>query len=89
MKMTQYNHFICHFYCHFSEFSHILLSAGHDVPEEVRRPLLIFSVKSYHAAFTALFLTLSIISMALAVCIPKKIQRISVFLFRAFILESE
>ena len=23
------------FYCHFSEFSHILLSAGHDVPEEV------------------------------------------------------
>ena len=27
MKMTQYNHFICHFYCHFSEFSHILLSA--------------------------------------------------------------
>ena len=48
-----------------------------------------FSLKSYHAAFTALFLTLSIISMALAVCIPKKIQRISVFLFRAFILESE
>ena len=48
-----------------------------------------FSVKSYHAAFTALFLTLSIISMAFAVCIPKKIQRISVFLFRAFILESE
>ena len=42
MKMTQYNHFICHFYYHFSEFSHILLSAGHDVPEEVRRPLLIF-----------------------------------------------
>ena len=36
MKMTQYNHFICHFYCHFSAFSHILLSAGHDVPEEVR-----------------------------------------------------
>ena len=26
MKMTQYNNFICHFYCHFSEFSHILLS---------------------------------------------------------------
>ena len=48
-----------------------------------------FSVKSYHAAFTALFLTLSIISMAFAVCIPKKTQRISVFLFRAFILESE
>ena len=20
MKMTQYNHFICHFYCDFSEF---------------------------------------------------------------------
>ena len=35
MKMTQYNHFICHFYCHFSDFSHILLSVGHDVPEEV------------------------------------------------------
>ena len=45
MKMTQYNHFICHFYCHFSEFSHILLSAGHDVPEEVWRPLLIFFSK--------------------------------------------
>ena len=45
MKMTQYNHFICHFYCHFSAFSHILLSAGHDVPEEVWRPLLIFFSK--------------------------------------------
>ena len=32
---------------------------------------------------------LSIISTAFAVCIPKKIHRISVFLFRAFILESE
>ena len=39
--------------------------------------------------FAVLFLILSIISTAFAVCIPKKIQRISVFLFRAFILESE
>ena len=77
------------FYCHFSVFSSKNYPTGHGAPEEVRRPLLIFSLKSYHAAFTALFLTLSIISMALAVCIPKKIQRISVFLFRAFILESE
>ena len=53
------------------------------------KAMIDFSEKSYHAAFTALFLTLSIISMAFAVCIPKKIQRISVFLFRAFILESE
>ena len=52
-------------------------------------PLLILSVKSCHAALTALFLILSIISTAFAVCIPKKIHRISVFLFRAFILESE
>ena len=68
-------------------FSHILLSAGHDVPEEVRCPLLILSVKSCHAALTALFLSLSIISTAFAVCISKKIHRISVFLFRAFILD--
>ena len=62
---------------------------GHDVPEEVCRLLLILSVKSCHAALTVLFLTLSIISAAFAVCIPKKIHRISVFLFRAFILVSE
>ena len=35
MKMPQYNHFICHFYCHFSVFSLILLEAGHAVPDEV------------------------------------------------------
>ena len=26
MKMIEYNHFICHYYCHFSVYSHILLS---------------------------------------------------------------
>ena len=35
MKMIAHKHFICHFYYQFSVFSHILLSAGHDVPEEV------------------------------------------------------
>ena len=25
MKMIEYNHFICHYYCHFSVYSHILL----------------------------------------------------------------
>ena len=45
--------------------------------------------KSYHAALAVLFLIFSIISMAFAVCIPKKIHSISVFLFLAFILESE
>ena len=43
----------------------------------------------YHAALAVLFLIFSIISMAFAVCIPKKIHSISVFLFLAFILESE
>lgn len=46
-------------------------------------------VKSHHAAFAVLFLILSIISTAFVVCVLKKIQRISVFLFRTFILESE
>ena len=46
-------------------------------------------VKSYHAALTVLFLILSIISTAFAVCIPKKIHWISVSQFHAFILESE
>ena len=46
-------------------------------------------LKPCHAALAVLFLIFSIISMAFAVCIPKKIHRISVFLFRAFILESE
>ena len=27
MKMIEYNHFICHYYCHFSVYSHILLSS--------------------------------------------------------------
>ena len=36
-----------------------------------------------------LFLILSIINMAFAVCIPKKIHRISIFLFRALIFDSE
>ena len=40
-------------------------------------------------ALAVLFLIFSIISMAFAVCIPKKIHSISVFLFLAFILESE
>lgn len=62
---------------------------GHDVPEDVRWPLLILSVKSCHAALTVLFLILPVISMTFAVCIPKKIHRISVFLFLAFILASE
>lgn len=35
MKMIEYNHFICHFYCHFSEFIIYSYSTGHDVPEEV------------------------------------------------------
>ena len=26
MKMIEYNHFICHYYCHFFVYSHILLS---------------------------------------------------------------
>ena len=26
MKMIEYNHFICHYYCHFPVYSHILLS---------------------------------------------------------------
>ena len=47
------------------------------------------SVNSCHAALAVLLVTLSIISTAFAVCIPKKIHRISVFLFRAFTLESE
>lgn len=51
--------------------------------------LLILSVKSYHATLAVLFLTLSTISIAFAVCILKKIHRISVFLLRAFIFESE
>ena len=89
MKMTDHNHFICYFYFNFPVFYRINLSGDHDVPEEVRRPLLILSVKSCHAALFSLFLIFSIISTAFAVCIPKKIHRISVFLFRAFILESE
>ena len=57
MKKIGHNHFICHYYCHFS-------------------------------ALVAVFLILSIISTAFAaVCIPKKIHRIFVFLFHAFILE--
>ena len=79
--------------CHFSYKSLISYSNshqfGHEVPEEVIRLLLILSVKSCHAALFSLFLILSIISTAFAVCIPKKIHRISVFLFHAFILESE
>ena len=47
------------------------------------------TVNSCHAALAVLLVTLSIISTAFAVCIPKKIQRISVFLFLAFILASE
>ena len=89
MKMSKYNHFICRFYCYFFVFSYILFPAGHDSTEEVRCPLLILSVKSCHAALIALFLILSIISRAFVVCIPKKIHRISVFLFRAFILEGK
>ena len=27
MKMIEYNHFICHYYCHFPVYSHILLSS--------------------------------------------------------------
>ena len=39
--------------------------------------------------FFFFFSTFSIMHTALAVCIPKKIQSISVFLFLAFILASE
>ena len=73
-------------------FLYILLyfyRARHKISEEVCWPLLILSVNLYHAAFTVLFLILSSISMAFSVCIPKKIRRISRFLFLAFILASE
>ena len=74
MKMPQYNHFICHFYCHFLYFP--IYSYRQDMT--FGRSLTTssdFSLKSYHAAFSALFLTLSIISMAFAVCIPKENQK--------------
>ena len=77
------------FYSPIPVVSHTIYPTEHDAPEEVFGLLLHLPVKSYHAAFTVLFLILSIISTAFAVCIPKKIHRISVFLFLAFILESE
>ena len=86
MKVIVHTHFICHFY---SPILTQFYPTEHDAPEEVFGLLLHLPVKSYHAAFTVLFLILSIISTAFAVCIPKKIHRISVFLFLAFILESE
>jgi len=64
-------------------------ATGHDVPEEVWWPLLILWVKSSHAAITVLFLIISIIRMAFAVSIARKIHSISVFLFLALILESD
>ena len=51
--------------------------------------LLILSVTTISYRFNRPDLDSSIISTAFAVCIPEKIHRISVFLFRAFILESE
>lgn len=49
---------------------------GHDAPEKVWWLLLIISTNTCHTVLTALFLILSIISTAFAVCIPKKIHRI-------------
>lgn len=87
--MSVSNHLICHFYCNLLYLLHQSSPARHAAPEEAFRLLLIVSVKLCHAALLSLLLILSIISTAFAVCIPKKIHSISVFLFRAFILESE
>lgn len=89
MKMTYYYHLICHFYYIFSLPDLKSYPFGHDVLEEARQLLLIVSLYSCYAAFFCLFLILSIIKMAFAVCIPKKIHRISVFLFRALTFDSE
>ena len=89
MKMIGHDHFICHSYCHFSVLSHILLS---DRTCVLGRSLMTSSdsvSKIISCCFSCFVSDFSIISMAFAVCIPKKIHSISVFLFLAFILESE
>ena len=71
--MIAHKHFISIFIVVFLVFLHILIRQEMTLRKKSGCPLLI----------------LSIISIAFAVCIPKKIHRISAFLFRAFILESE
>ena len=90
MQMPCQYHLICHFYSQ-SSISYLKsYPFGHDVPKEACQASLNrwFIIMCY-AALRCLLLILSIINMAFAVCIPKKIHRISVFLFRALILESE
>ena len=83
--ITLYAIIIALFLC----FSHNPILLDTTLRKRSDDPLLVLSVNLCHAALSARFLILSIISMAFAVCIPKKIHRISIFLFRAFILESE
>ena len=83
-------HLIGHIYCTFSISYLKSYPFGHTVPEEVRQLLLIRSfIIMRYAVLLWLLLILSIINMAFAVCIPKKIHRIFVFLFRALIFDSE
>ena len=85
MKMIGHDHFICHSYCHFSVLSHILLSdrtfSGRSLMTSSDSVSKIIS-----CCFSCFVSDFSIISMAFAVCIQKKIHR---FRFLAFILESE
>lgn len=64
MKMIDYNHFICHFHCRFSVFSHILLSgARNEFPGKSLMTSSSASVgKIISFRFHRLFLTLPIIS---------------------------
>ena len=64
MKMIDYNHFICHFHCRFSVFSHILLSgARNEFPGKSLMTSSSASVgKIISFRFHRLFPTLPIIS---------------------------
>ena len=73
--------------CHFSVLFTYFYPTGHDVRKKSDDPSDSVS-KIIMLLLAVLFLIFSIISMAFAVCIPKK-NSISVFLFLAFILESE
>lgn len=70
----------------FRAFTHY--PAGYNAPEEVWRSLLPLVNKIMSCSFNNFVPVFSIIVLAFAVCIPKKIHRISVFLFRAFTQES-
>ncbi len=73
-KMREYNHLICHCYCHYSVSFHPILSDRLWNSGEVWWSLLTLWVKSYHTALAVLFLILSIISTAFPYVFRRKFK---------------